>query len=130
MNKRVLLSGLAVFILWSLLDFIIHGLILRSAYASTPSLWRPMAEMKMGLMYVTVFIAAMVFASLYGFVGNKNLRTGLKFGLLYGIGVGVGMGYGTYSVMPIPYCMALTWFLGAVVEATLAGLLVGKMIRD
>ena len=130
MNKRVLLSGLAVFILWALLDFIIHGLILRSAYASTPSLWRPMAEMKMGLMYVTVFIAAMVFASLYGFVGNKNLRTGLKFGLLYGIGVGVGMGYGTYSVMPIPYYMALTWFLGTVVEATLAGLLVGKIIRD
>ncbi len=130
MNKRILLSGLAVFILWALLDFVIHGLILRSAYASTPSLWRPMAEMKMGLMYVTVFIAAMAFASLYGFVGNKNLRTGLKFGLLYGIGVGVGMGYGTYSVMPIPYYMALTWFLGTVVEATLAGLLVGKMISD
>ena len=129
MNKRILLSGLAVFILWGLLDFVIHGLILRSAYSSTPSLWRPMAEMKMGLMYVTVFIAAMVFASLYGFVGNKNLRTGLKFGLLYGIGVGVGMGYGTYSVMPIPYCMALTWFLGTVVEATLAGLLVGKIMN-
>ena len=130
MNKRILLSGLAVFMLWALLDFILHGLILRSAYTSTPSLWRPMAEMKMGLMYVTVFIAAMVFASLYGFVGNKNLGTGLKFGLLYGIGVGVGMGYGTYSVMPIPYCMALTWFLGTVVEATLAGLLVGKIIRE
>ena len=131
MKKKILLSGLAVFILWSLLDFVIHGMILRSAYASTPSLWRPMAEMKMGLMYVTVFIAAMVFAFLYGgFVGNKNLRTGIKFGLLYGIGVGVGMGYGTYSVMPIPYFMALTWFLGTVVEATLAGLLVGRIIRE
>jgi hypothetical protein len=40
------------------------------------------------------------------------------------------MGYGTYSVMPIPYSMALTWFLGAVVEAALAGLLVGKIIHE
>ena len=131
MKKKILLSGLAVFVVWSSLDFVIHGMILRSAYASTHSLWRPMAEMKIGLMYVTVFIAAMVFAFLYGgFVDNKNLRTGIKFGLLYGIGVGVGMGYGTYSVMPIPYFMALTWFLGTVVEATLAGLVVGKFIRE
>jgi hypothetical protein len=131
MRKKIVLSGLAVFILWSLLDFVIHGLILRFAYASTPSLWRPMGEMKMGLLYVTVFIAAMVFAFLYGgFVGNKNMRTGLKFGLLYGIGLGVGMGYGTYAVMPIPYCMALTWFLGTVVEAASAGLLVGRIIRE
>jgi hypothetical protein len=131
MKKRILLSGVAVFVLWSLLDFVIHGMILKSTYASTAFLWRPMAEMKIGLMYVTVFIAAMVFAPLYGwFVGNKNLRTGLKFGLLYGIAFGVGMGYGSYSVMPIPYFMALTWFLGTVVEATLAGLLVGQIIRE
>ena len=37
------------------------------------------------------------------------------------------MGYGTYSVMPIPYSMALTWFLGAVVEGAAAGLLVGSV---
>ncbi len=131
MKKKILLAGLAVFVLWSLLDMVIHGLILRSAYDSTPSLWRPMGEMKIGLMYVTVFLAAMAFAFLYGgFVGDKNVSTGLKFGLLYGVGVGVGMGYGTYSVMPIPYFMALTWFLGTVVEAALAGLLVGKFIRE
>lgn len=53
----------------------------------------------------------------------------MKYGFLYGIAVGVGMGYGTYSVMPIPYFMALTWFLGSVLEATLGGLLLGIIIR-
>jgi hypothetical protein len=89
-----------------------------------------MAEMKMGLMYVTTFIAALAFASIYGWlVGPKGLQMGFRYGLLYGIGVGVGMGYGTYSVMPIPYSMALTWFLGSVVSATLGGLLLGILIR-
>jgi hypothetical protein len=129
--KKILLAGLAVFVLWSLLDMIIHGLILGSVYSSTPSVWRPVGEIKMALMYVTVFIVAMAFTFLYGgFAGDKNVRTGLKFGCLWGVGFGVGVGYGTYSIIPIPYFMAFTWFLGTVVEGTLAGLLVGKIIHE
>jgi len=130
MWKRILLASLAVFIVWSVLDFLIHGVILKSAYVSTAALWRPMAEMKLGVMYLTVFLSALIFSIIYGWlVGEKSLGVGLKFGLLYGLGIGVGMGYGTYSVMPIPYHMALTWFLGAGVEGILGGLLLGMIVR-
>lgn len=40
------------------------------------------------------------------------------------------MGYGSYSVMPMPYSMAFTWFLGVLIEATLGGLVIGVMLRD
>jgi hypothetical protein len=89
-----------------------------------------MAQMKMGLMYVVVLIAASMFVLIYAWLLTpKSLGKGFIFGLLYGIGVGVGMGYGTYSVMPIPYSMALTWFLGSLVEASLGGLLLGMILR-
>jgi hypothetical protein len=131
MKKKIFLAAIVVFVLWSVLDFIIHGLILKSAYASTASLWRPMTEMKMGLMYVTVFIAALAFSAIYGYlVAKKSFMAGLTYGLLYGIAVGVGMGYGSYSMMPIPYSMALTWFLGTVIEAVLGGLLLGAIIKN
>ena len=42
--KRTLLAVLAVFVMWSVLDFVIHGLILGSIYMATPHLWRPMHE--------------------------------------------------------------------------------------
>jgi len=130
MRKKIFLAGVIVFILWSVLGFMMHGLILKSAYASTASLWRPMAEMKMGLMYVSVFIAALSFSAIYGYlVAKKSLMAGLTYGLLYGIAVGVGMGYGSYSMMPIPYGMALTWFLGTVIEGVLGGLLLGAIIK-
>jgi len=130
MGKRILLAILCVFLLWSVLDFVIHGIILRPAYEATPSLWRPMAQMKMGLMYVVVLIAASMFVLIYAWlITRKTLGKGFQYGLLYGIGVGVGMGYGTYSVMPIPYSMALAWFLGAVTEATLGGLILGMILR-
>lgn len=50
--------------------------------------------------------------------------------MLFGLGAGVSMGYGSYSVMPIPYHMAFTWFLGSVVEATVGGLILGAIVRD
>ncbi len=131
MGKKILLATVSVFVLWSVLDFLIHGVLLRTAYEATASLWRPMAQMKMGLMYVTVLIAAFMFVLIYSrLITPKTPVSGCKFGVLYGIGVGVGMGYGTYSVMPIPYSMALTWFLGTVAEATLGGLVLGMFFRE
>jgi hypothetical protein len=128
--KRIIFAILAVFVTWSVLDFIIHGLILSSTYAATPQLWRPRAEMKMGLMYVTTLVAAATFVYIYArFVTEKGIKTAILYGLIFGIGTGIGMGYGTYSVMPIPYSMAFVWFFGSVVEYTAGGLVAGLIIK-
>jgi hypothetical protein len=129
--KKAILSILAVFIAWSAMDFVIHGVILRSSYAATASLWRPMSEMKISLMYFSVFIASLAFVLIYSqFFSRKGISTGLKYGLLFGLSAGVPMGYGSYSVMPIPYHMAFTWCFGSVVEAIVGGLIIGAIIRE
>jgi hypothetical protein len=128
--KRTILAVLAVFVSWSALDFVIHGLILGSTYAATPQLWRPMPEMKMGLMYFTVLVASAAFVYIYArFIAEKGVKTAVLYGLVFGIGEGTAMGYGTYSVMPIPYVMAFVWFAGSVVEAVAAGLVAGLIIK-
>jgi len=130
MVKKILLGGIAVFVAWEILDFVIHGLILGSTYATLGNMFRAQADMKMGLMAVVALIAALAFAAAYAwFVNPKSLATGVKYGLLMGFGGGVSMGYGTYSAMPIPYVMALVWFLGTWVEFTVAGLLAGLIIK-
>ena len=131
MWKRALVAMVVIFVTWSIMDFVMHGLILRDAYLATAKLWRPMDEMKMTLIYFTVLVFAAVFVWVYaGFFAKKGIGTGVKYGLLLGVGVGIPMGYGTYAVMPIPYYMALTWFLGTVVEATAGGLLLGLIVRE
>jgi hypothetical protein len=130
MTNRILLGGIAVFVAWEILDFVIHGLILGTTYATLPNLFRPQAEMKMGLMAIAMLLAALAFAAAYGwFVSPKSLATGLKYGLVVGFGGGISMGYGSYSAMPIPYVMALAWFLGTWVEFTVAGLLAGLIVK-
>jgi hypothetical protein len=129
MFKKIIYSVIIVFVVWSILDFVIHQLILGASYQAIPNLWRPMAEMKMGLMYGVVFLESIVFVCLYAmFVSNRGVKTGFFFGLIYGLGAGISMGYGSYSYLPIPYHMAFTWFLGSVVEFTAAGLIVGAIL--
>jgi hypothetical protein len=131
MAKRIVLAVVAVFICWSVVDFVVHGILLQSAYAETASLWRPMGEMKMGLMYLVSFISCLVFTLIYALlVAKKSLGTGLAYGTLFGLGAGISMGYGTYSVQPIPYMMALSWFLGTLARSVLAGLIVGGIVMD
>ena len=128
--KKTILATAAVFVAWSVMDFIIHGVILRGAYAATPALWRPMAEMKMWLMYFTTLVHAGAFVYIYArFIAEKGIGTGMLFGCIYGLGVGISMGYGSFSVMPLPYVMAFVWFMGSVIEATIGGLIAAMIVK-
>ena len=131
MIKKIVLSVAAVFVAWFLLDIVIHSVILGPMYQATPNLWRPMEEMQMGLMNIVRLVSAFVFVFIYArFFAVKGVKTGLLYGLLFGIGTGASMGYGSFSVMPLPCLMAHAWFLGSLVEATVAGLLVGLIIKS
>ena len=130
MLKRTILAVIAVFAVWQALDFVIHGVLLAKSYEATASLWRPMNEMKMGLMLGVGLVAAVTFVWLYALlVRDKSVCNGVKYGLLFGVGTGFGMGFGMYCVMPVPVSMAWVWFLGSVVETAIGGLLVGWIVK-
>jgi len=129
--KKIIIAILVVFVVWQLLDFVMHGLILRSSYEATPQIWRPMAEMKMGLLMIVSLLSAVSFVWIYArLVFPKNIWIGLEYGLFLGVAFGLGMGYGTYSTIPVPYTMALTWFLGTIIEMATAGFLVALIIKE
>ena len=129
--KRIVLAVVAVFAAWAAMDYVIHSVILSSAYEETAQLWRPMAEMKMGLMHVVMVLVAISFVLIYArLISRKSLKKATLYGALFGFGYGVSMGYGSYAYMPITYGIAFTWFLGSLVEMTVAGLIVGAIIKD
>lgn len=131
MVKRSVLAIVTVFVVCQVLDFVIHSLLLQGTYAQTAELWRPMAEMKMGLMFVVGFIASVCFVFLYALlIRPKTVMAGLKYGLIFGLGTGISMGYGSYSYMPIPYHLALSWFLSTLVKTVVAGVIVGAIVKE
>ena len=131
MLKKLALPTIVVFVAWSLMDFVIHVVILSESYGQTASLWRPEAEMKMGLMSLVVFISALILVYIYSkFVADKSTNTAMQFGTLMGLSVGLSFAYGSYAVMPLPYYMAMVWFLGSLVEGLVAGVILGYMVKD
>ena len=131
MAKRTIWAVVAVFIAWSILDFILHGLLLRSTYEATANLWRPMDQMNMPLMYFVTLVFTVCFVLIYGLlVGQKSLASGIRFGALFGLATGISMGFGSYSYMPIPLTLAWSWFLGSWIEAITAGAIVGAIMKS
>ena len=131
MTKRTIWAVVAVFIAWSILDFILHGLLLRSTYEATAKLWRPMDQIDMPLMYSVTLVVTLCFVLIYGLlVGRKSLAAGIQFGALFGLATGISMGFGSYAFMPIPVMLAWSWFLGSWVEAIAAGAIVGVIMKS
>jgi len=131
MIKQISLATLAVFIVWALLDFLIHGVILGPIYKETASMWRPMTEFKGWLLWLTYLVSGLCMVLIYArFFKEKNLKNGILYGLLLGIGFGMSMGFGSFAFMPIPYTLAQGWFWGAVVEMTAVGAVIGLIVKD
>ena len=131
MLKKSIISIVIIFILWSVLDFVIHGIALKPTYDETAHLWRPEAEMKMGLMSGVTLVSSILFTLFYGLLINpKSVATGLKYGLLLGLLIGVGMGVGTYCYMPIPLGLGIAWMAGRLIELLLAGLILGVIMKQ
>jgi len=124
MNKFII-ATVSVFLAWSFLDFIVHGLLLAGSYADTASLWRPQPEMKLGLISLTTLASAAGFSAIYKFLVNSgSQRTGVIYGLLFAMATGVAAGPGVYAVMPVPMGLGLAWMAAVFVEGLLGGLIV------
>lgn len=129
--KKMLISILAVFVAWLVLDYLIHGVFLMGTYEETAQLWRPVEEMKTVVMILVTLITAASFCYIYlKFVSKKSMKNGLLYGFIFGIGFGTSLAYGSYAVMPIPYSFAFVWFIGTLIEAIAAGAIVGGLIKE
>jgi hypothetical protein len=122
--KKVLIGFAAVFVAMSAMDFVIHGIILESAYKATENLWRSDMQSKMWIFNVITLIGAFFFSFIFskGYEG-KGIVEGGRYGLYIGIWMSVGMAYGTYGMVAIPYSMALQWFLYGIVEYVVSGVI-------
>src|SRR4030095_13712902 len=112
MLKRLLLSGLAILIVWTIIDVLMHRILLRPVYEANASLWRPFDQMNVVLIYVVTFTLIATFVVTYWLlVRPKSLAAGVRFGAFIGLALGISAGFGTYIHMPIPLALAWGWLI-------------------
>lgn len=131
MWKKTILAIIAVFVLWSLLDLIVYGTLFADHYQATAALWRPMPEMKVWVMRIVNLILSITFVGIYAcLIAPKSLARALRYGAIYGFGLAAVTAYGSYATMPIPYTMALTWFVTLFIEVLLGALVLGLIVKE
>ena len=88
--KKLILAVIVVFVALSVMDFVLHGLILGPTYEATAELWRPMEEIKAWQMHVVTFLLTIPFVLIYcHLIDNKSLANGIKYGVLFGLASGI-----------------------------------------
>ena len=131
MKKRLFLAGISILAVWTLLDLFLHRLFLAPIYQSSASLWRPLDEMNLTLIYTVTFTLIAVFLGIYELlVRPKSLAAGLYLGAFIGVALGVSAGFGTFIHMPIPLSLAWGWFIGGWLKGLAAGAILGALVTD
>ena len=131
MWKKFLLAFIAVYVAYFVLDYILHGLILKGTYQEYKDLWRPDMMSKMWIMFLTYAVSAFCFVYIYfKLISPKSTKNAIIYGLIIGIFSGTGMGYGSYCMFPIPYFLAAAWFWGCIVEMTIIGWILSLIIKE
>jgi hypothetical protein len=76
-------------------------------YETNATLWRPLDQMNVALVYVVTFAFIPIFVATYLLLKRpKPLRAGVSFGAFIGFALGISAGFGTYIHMPIPLTLA------------------------
>lgn len=123
MNKKIWIGAIVVFVIVAACDFLLNGVLLTKEYESIQSMMRPMAEMKMWIFFVgyafTAFFFTLIFSK--GYEG-KGVMEGVRYGTYVALMVSLPAAYGMYGSMPVPYSLALKWFLVGWVQFMLCGI--------
>ncbi|HMK38327.1 MAG TPA: hypothetical protein VK569_03235 [Bacteroidota bacterium] len=121
MTKKFWLTYIAVFITAVVLDMIVYGALLGSAFSTLP-VWRADMKSLQWIYPVITLVGSFFFTFIFskGYEG-KGIAEGVRYGLYIGIWLSLGMAYGTYAMVAVPYGLTLEWFCLGVVTYVIMG---------
>ncbi len=135
MNKKLWIGFIVIFIAMAVLNMIIHGFILSSTYQTdeVSKIMRPASEMNsmMWIYYVVYIIQAFFFTFFFskGYEG-KGIMEGVRYGLYMGLLMATPMAYASYAMYPMPYSLALQWFIYGIIQYIILGVIIALVYKN
>ncbi|MFC1771497.1 hypothetical protein ACFLZV_06395 [Candidatus Margulisiibacteriota bacterium] len=128
--KSWLINSLAVFLVFEVLNFLIHSVILSSQYAALTNIWRSNMVSRMWVMSLADAIFALVFVYIFskGYE-DKGIWEGVRFGLLVGTLIIVFSILGQYVVYPVPFVLALQWIIFGMLQVVICGIVISYLYK-
>jgi hypothetical protein len=124
-KKKYILGSMAVFVAYMAFDYLVNAGILRSTYESEPlrKLWRPDYAEKMWILWLVNVVWSFLFSLIYikGYEGRGGMMEGVRFGFWMGLFVAVPMAFAQYVIYPIPFFLAVQWFVFGTIQTVICG---------
>ncbi len=122
--KRLAIGSIAMIVLLTVMEFVINMVILSGDYKAVTNVWRPTADMmsKMWVLYVVWAVVGIVFTYVFskGYE-NKGILEGVRYGAVMSLLISFAPAYAQFVIYPIPYHIAMKWFLFGLAEFTIMG---------
>lgn len=130
--KRLIIACIVVFLFVFGYNWVLHGVVLKNAYAESAQLWRGEAEMGRYFVWLLFgqLIMSIMFCVIYAL--RRGTDGGPGQGAGYGFLVALLLSSGTfisYAVEPLPGKIAAAWFIGDLIQLVIAGALLGAIYR-
>ncbi len=130
MHKKVIPGFIVVYIVLSLMNFVIHNVLLKDTYMRLveTGLMRGEEAGTMWIYFVTALVVSFFFTLIFskGYNGS-GVGEGARYGLYVGLLMATPFAYDSYASYPLPYHLALQWFLYATVQYVVLGIIVAAV---
>ncbi len=128
--QRFVFAVIGAFIFVFAFEFLWHGFLMMGMYEATSSVWRPEEEAKMGYIFASQLLFAVVFAYIYTLIGKHiACKRVIAFGFFAGLLLAVPE-LGTYCYLPIPLTISLMWMLAGFLKCLGAGMTIAAIYKE
>ena len=134
MDKKFLMSTVAVFVVWMIGSFLVHGLWLTSTYETLTNMMRPLEEQES--LFHFMLIAHLLMAAAFVWIyqrGNEDkpwMQQGLRFGIAIAILAPIPTFMIYYTVQQTPGMLAVQQSIGDSVTVIVVGLVTAFLNRN
>ncbi|HUK30489.1 MAG TPA: hypothetical protein VLV89_05195 [Candidatus Acidoferrum sp.] len=131
--KKTVGAIVAAFVVYAGTGYLIHEVLLKSAYTATADLWRPEDAMqhKLWIMLLSEFIFAVGAVLVYqrGLEKKSWVGQGIRFGILLSLVSSVPGYMMNYVVINVGHRLALHWILSGIAQAIIVALVIAVICQ-
>jgi len=129
--SRIVLAGVAAWIVDLVYGFVVYGNLLAGQFAAYPGVYRGPADMKMLPLFGGLLLASLALAAIYskGYEGRSGIAEGVRFGVLIAILMLASGAIGSYSLLNIGGRLAASMAAAGIVEFVLVGATIGLVYK-
>ncbi|OGC75857.1 MAG: hypothetical protein A2145_05145 [candidate division Zixibacteria bacterium RBG_16_40_9] len=133
-SKKFWIGVVATFFVYGILQFVIHGWMLRNMYDATAHLWKEQAVMQSR--FYGHLLADFLFALLFCFIYVKGyeppkagVAQGIRYGLYMGLFVQLPMTFTYFAVFNAPGSLLVWWLIYGLLTYIICGGILGAIYK-